>query len=79
MLTFENSPVQGAANIQTKLSELPFAKVEHQIASLDAQPSNETGGILILVTGALLVCGVRKLLAVQQTDILNRWRKRDAQ
>lgn len=55
MLTFENAPIQGAAAIQAKLSELPFSKVEHQIASLDAQPSNETGGILILVTGALLV------------------------
>ena len=35
---------------------LPFTKVAHRVATLDAQPSNETGGILVLVTGALLVC-----------------------
>jgi hypothetical protein len=35
---------------------LPFEKVKHQVSTLDAQPSGESGGILILVTGALLVC-----------------------
>lgn len=34
----------------------PFQKVAHKIDTLDAQPSNESDGILILVTGALLVC-----------------------
>lgn len=34
---------------------LPFQKVEHKVATLDAQPSNEAGGILVMVTGALLV------------------------
>jgi hypothetical protein len=34
---------------------LPFEKVQHQIATLDAQPSSEQGGILVMVTGALLV------------------------
>ncbi|KAL6409637.1 Nuclear transport factor 2 [Ilyonectria robusta] len=34
---------------------LPFQKVKHQVATLDAQPSNENGGIIILVTGQLLV------------------------
>lgn len=28
----------------------------HRVTTLDAQPSNETGGIMVLVTGALLVC-----------------------
>lgn len=35
---------------------LPFEKVKHQVSTLDAQPSSPDGGILILVTGALLVC-----------------------
>jgi hypothetical protein len=35
---------------------LPFQKVEHRVDTLDAQPSNTTGGILVVVTGALLVC-----------------------
>merc|ERR1711977_565512 len=43
MLTFESASVAGSAGIVEKLS------------TLDAQPSGEHGGILILVTGALLV------------------------
>lgn len=35
---------------------LPFNKVQHRVATLDAQPSSEAGGIIVLVTGALLVC-----------------------
>jgi hypothetical protein len=55
MLTFEQQPFQGTANIVTKLSELPFTRIEHQVASVDAQPSNDQGGILVIVSGALLV------------------------
>lgn len=43
---------------EEKLSDLqglPFAKVQHEVSSLDAQPSNEAGGILVLVAGRLLV------------------------
>ncbi|QIW95179.1 hypothetical protein AMS68_000697 [Peltaster fructicola] len=54
MLTFETSPVQGATNIVQKLVDLPFKNVKHQISTQDAQPSNEAGGILVIVTGALL-------------------------
>lgn len=36
------------------LQSLPFQQVRHQIATFDAQPSSE-GGIIVLVTGALLV------------------------
>jgi hypothetical protein len=35
--------------------ELPFQRIEHQVATVDAQPSNESGGILVVVSGALLV------------------------
>lgn len=43
---------------------LPFEKVAHKVSTLDAQPSNETGGILVMVTGALLVscCSVNGCL-----------------
>jgi hypothetical protein len=34
---------------------LPFQKVQHRVATLDAQPSSEQGGIMVLVTGGLLV------------------------
>ncbi|CZS89778.1 nuclear transport factor 2 [Rhynchosporium agropyri] len=55
MLTFESSSIAGSAGIVEKLSDLPFQKVKHAVSTLDAQPSGEHGGILILVTGALLV------------------------
>ncbi|MCJ1253296.1 Nuclear transport factor 2 [Lignoscripta atroalba] len=55
MLTFETSAVQGVSGIIEKLTSLPFAQIKHQLFTLDAQPSNEAGGILVMVTGALLV------------------------
>ncbi|RYP50000.1 hypothetical protein DL769_011012 [Monosporascus sp. CRB-8-3] len=54
MLTFESAAVLGVANIVEKLVNLPFEKVKHQVSTLDAQPSIN-GGILVLVTGQLLV------------------------
>lgn len=36
------------------VQSLPFKEVVHQVATLDAQPSQDNG-ILVLVTGALLV------------------------
>ncbi|KAL4724026.1 Nuclear transport factor 2 [Fusarium chlamydosporum] len=55
MLTFESASVLGAEAITEKLTSLPFQKVKHQVATLDAQPSNEQGGVIILITGALLI------------------------
>ncbi|KAL8665079.1 MAG: hypothetical protein Q9202_002479 [Teloschistes flavicans] len=55
MLTFESNAVQGTSSIVDKLVTLPFEKIKHQVATLDAQPSSEQGGILVMVTGALLV------------------------
>ncbi|KAL2689898.1 Nuclear transport factor 2 [[Neocosmospora] mangrovei] len=55
MLTFESASVLGHESIIEKLSSLPFEKVKHQVSTLDAQPSNGEGGIIILITGALLV------------------------
>lgn len=39
---------------------LPFQKVVHQVATFDAQPSSDAGGILVMVTGALLVSYFRQ-------------------
>lgn len=49
--TLENSEITCADICQA----LPFSKVKHQVSTLDAQPVQATGGIMILVTGALLV------------------------
>ncbi|CCF47766.1 nuclear transport factor 2 [Colletotrichum higginsianum] len=54
MLTFESASSLGVNSIVEKLSSLPFQKVKHQVTTLDAQPTLE-GGIIILVTGQLLV------------------------
>ncbi|KAK1767649.1 nuclear transport factor 2 [Phialemonium atrogriseum] len=54
MLTFESASVMGTNSIVEKLASLPFQKVKHEVSTLDAQPTVE-GGILILVTGQLLV------------------------
>ncbi|KAJ4150642.1 hypothetical protein LMH87_011382 [Akanthomyces muscarius] len=55
MLTFESASVLGATAIVEKLTSLPFEKVKHQVSTLDAQPSMVEGGVVILVTGQLLV------------------------
>lgn len=39
-----------------KLTSLPFQACQHRVSSLDAQPS-VSNGILVFVTGQLLVCG----------------------
>lgn len=55
MLTFESSQMQGARNIIEKLTSLPFQKVQHRISTLDAQPASESGDVLVMVTGELLI------------------------
>ncbi|KAK3203423.1 hypothetical protein GRF29_112g1224675, partial [Pseudopithomyces chartarum] len=66
MLTFEESPVQGADGIVEKLVNLPFQQVIHQVATKDAQPSAEDG-IMVMVTGALQVDGQDKPMSYTQT------------
>ncbi|KAK0742461.1 hypothetical protein B0T21DRAFT_361424 [Apiosordaria backusii] len=65
MLTFESSQSLGAANIAEKLANLPFQKVKHEFATADAQPT-ATGGIVILVTGKLLVDDEARPLSFSQ-------------
>ncbi|GIK01486.1 nuclear transport factor 2 [Aspergillus viridinutans] len=67
MLTFETFSVQGASGIVDKLASLPFQKVQHRIDTFDAQPSNTEGGIMVMVTGALLVDEEQKPMSYSQT------------
>ena len=46
--------IQGTQQITEKLGGLPFQSCQHRVVSLDAQPS-VGGGILVFVTGQLLV------------------------
>ncbi|EEH04933.1 nuclear transport factor 2 [Histoplasma capsulatum G186AR] len=54
MLTFETSCVQGSDAIIKQLMSLPFQKVQHVHSTIDAQPTEE-GGVVVLVIGALMV------------------------
>ncbi|KAK3679287.1 Nuclear transport factor 2 [Recurvomyces mirabilis] len=68
MLTFEAAPCQGVANIVTKLQDLPFQRVEHQVTTLDAQPADTTtGAILVIVSGVLLVEEEKRPMSFAQT------------
>ncbi|KAI9433827.1 nuclear transport factor 2 [Lactarius indigo] len=56
MLTFEGTQIQGTSQIVEKLTSLPFAKVQHKVTTLDAQPSNPTvPSLVVSVTGLLVV------------------------
>jgi len=56
MLTFEGNPLQGTTAIVEKLVGLPFAKVQHKVTTMDAQPSSPTvASLIVSVTGLLLV------------------------
>ncbi|KAK2591664.1 Nuclear transport factor 2 [Conoideocrella luteorostrata] len=72
MLTFESASSLGVNNIVEKLAGLPFQKVKHQVSTLDAQPSNDTGGIIILVTGQLLVDEEQRPMNFSQSFQLSR-------
>jgi len=57
MLTFENEQFQGAEAITKKLTSLAFNQVQHQIVTTDCQPNPSNNGVLVLVTGTLVVDG----------------------
>ncbi|KAL1799696.1 hypothetical protein ACET3X_000038 [Alternaria dauci] len=65
MLTFEATGTQGSAAIVEKLQNLPFQQIQHRTDTVDAQPSADDG-ILVLVTGALLLAGEEKPMSFTQ-------------
>ncbi|KAK4126988.1 nuclear transport factor 2 [Parathielavia appendiculata] len=65
MLTFEGTQQLGAVNVGEKLVNLPFRKVKHQYGAPDAQPT-AAGGIIILVTGQLVVDDEQRPLPYSQ-------------
>ncbi|KAE9452685.1 hypothetical protein C3L33_15407, partial [Rhododendron williamsianum] len=48
MLTFEGQMVRGVEDISFKLNQLPFGQCQHEISTIDSQPSVSTGGIMEL-------------------------------
>lgn len=56
MLTWEGQQILGVNAIIQKLTSLPFGKVQHQVSTVDAQPSvPNTANLIVSVTGFLLV------------------------
>eukprot|EP00995_Heteronema_vittatum_P009394 NODE_4718_length_557_cov_1639.039370_g2566_i1.p2 GENE.NODE_4718_length_557_cov_1639.039370_g2566_i1~~NODE_4718_length_557_cov_1639.039370_g2566_i1.p2 ORF type:complete len:135 (-),score=32.35 NODE_4718_length_557_cov_1639.039370_g2566_i1:125-529(-) len=56
LMTFEGSQAQGTAQIMTKLKSLSFQKVQHDVKTIDCQPS-PSGGVIVLVSGMLKTDG----------------------
>jgi len=68
MLTWEGRPIQSGDLIIEHLVGLPFAKVQHKVETLDAQPSSSTvASLLVSVTGLLLVDDSPNPLQFSQT------------
>jgi hypothetical protein len=53
MLTFEGEKFQGPNAIAGKLGSLPFQACEHNIVTVDCQPSGPQGGMLVFVSGSI--------------------------
>ncbi|XP_057801231.1 nuclear transport factor 2B-like [Salvia miltiorrhiza] len=66
MLTFESQKFQGTQNITAKLTSLPFQQCQHQITTIDCQPSDPAGGMLVFVSGNLQLAGEQHALKFSQ-------------
>jgi hypothetical protein len=69
MLTMEGAACQGPDAILAKLTTLPTLSptAPFSLETLDAQPSNAEGGVIIFVTGKLMVEGEEMGLRFSQT------------
>jgi len=71
MLNFEHSDARpgqykGSAAIVEKLRSLPFQSVQHQVVTLDTQPS-PNGGVVVMVCGNMLIDGEQHPQKFSQT------------
>mmetsp|Transcript_35955 Transcript_35955/g.86580 ORF Transcript_35955/g.86580 Transcript_35955/m.86580 type:complete len:129 (-) Transcript_35955:385-771(-) len=57
LLTFEGEQFMGATSIVQKIVSLPFQTVQHQVVKADCQPNPSNGGVIVFVTGNLIVDG----------------------
>lgn len=55
MLTFEGEQVMGSEAIVQKFSKI--GKVQHDVKSMDVQPSQNPSAIIIFVTGSVRIDG----------------------
>ncbi|PKA47452.1 Nuclear transport factor 2 [Apostasia shenzhenica] len=69
MLSFEGAKTQGAAAITAKLASLPFQQCQHNISTIDCQPSGLSGGMLVFVSGSIQLAGEQHALKFSQVWI----------
>jgi len=69
MLTFEKEQFMGMQAIMTKLTTLAFQTVQHQVTTIDCQPTLGNA-ISVFVTGKLVVDGSPNALMFAQTFVL---------
>ncbi|KAK8940354.1 Nuclear transport factor 2 [Platanthera guangdongensis] len=65
-LSFEGAKTQGVAAISEKLTGLPFQQCQHNISTIDCQPSGPAGGVLVFVSGSLQLSGEQHALKFSQ-------------
>lgn len=66
MLSFEGQKFQGTQSITAKLTSLGFQQCQHQISTVDCQPSGPAGGMLVFVSGNLQLPGEQHALKFSQ-------------
>ncbi|PIN11494.1 Nuclear transport factor 2 [Handroanthus impetiginosus] len=66
MLSFEGQKFQGAQSITAKLTSLPFQQCQHQITTVDCQPSGPASGMLVFVSGNLQLAGEQHAIKFSQ-------------
>ncbi|KAG7959372.1 hypothetical protein I3843_10G066500 [Carya illinoinensis] len=66
MLTFEGQKIVGVEEISSKLNQLPFDQCQHEVSTIDSQPSSCTGGIMVFVSGNLQLPGEEHHLRFSQ-------------
>ncbi|KAK4477311.1 hypothetical protein RD792_016527 [Penstemon davidsonii] len=72
MLTFEGQKIMGSPNIVAKLTSLPFQQCQHQITTVDCQPSGPAGGMLVFVSGNLQLAGEQHALKFSQEEKIEK-------
>lgn len=68
-MTWESNQVQGAQAIIAKLKS--FGKIQHQVKTIDVQPSVDPNALLIFVTGSVSIDGNNPLHFCELIQLVN--------
>ncbi|XVE94938.1 hypothetical protein REPUB_Repub02eG0052900 [Reevesia pubescens] len=68
MLTFEGQKIQGSQNFMAMLTGLPFQQCQHNISTIDCQPSG-ADGMLVFVFGTLQLADEQHALKFSKANL----------